>query len=45
MYRRKKADRAAESSWSLMMYNEAQNLYERQTVELQVRTKTTEGKK
>lgn len=27
------------------MYNEAKNLYVRQTVELQVRTKTTEDKK
>lgn len=27
------------------MYNKAQNLHGRQTVELQVNTKTTEGKK
>lgn len=44
MYR-KKADRVAESSWPPLMYNETQNLHERQTLELQVRTKTTEGKK
>lgn len=44
MYR-KKAGRAAESSSPPLMYNETQNSDERQALELQVRTKTTEGKK